>query len=265
MSIVDTNWVIPSANPINAPPGVSAVSAGTGITITGTSQNPVISSASGTGAVQSVEGLVGAIDLFGSGLGIGASGQTITLTSAVSSLVAGSNCSILENPPGTFTINNTAPLSGIGTITRYYFPISIPPSPITRIGADGGYVVAQIYGPNVDPLKNSSVFFEIRMSGVGTKLQAPLLQNVMRAGLFGPTGELIYYNTQLTTNIDVNWGNSIYENANETITGTIPIATYQAYQFGGLYLGWNIVFPYNSNPFYSFTNLQMQVTIYAIT
>jgi hypothetical protein len=259
MSIVDTNWIVPSANPINAPPGVSAVSAGTGITITGTAQNPIISSASGSGAVQSVEGLVGAIDLIGSGLAITTSGQTITLTSAVSTLIAGSNCSISESPPGTFTITNTStPASGL-TITQADFPINVAASPVTRIGADGGYVVANLYGPIIDATKNSSVFFQIRMSGVGTKLQAPLLQNVMRAGLFGPTGELIYYNTQLVTNMDVNWGNSIFENGNETVIGTIPIATYQA---GGLYLGWNIVFPYNANPFYSFTNLQMKLTMY---
>lgn len=260
MSIVDTNWIVPSANPINAPPGVSAISAGAGITITGTSQNPFISSVAGTGAVQSVEGLVGAIDLAGNGVNIGVTGQTITLTSAVSTLVAGTNCSINESPYGTFTIYNTFPVGG--TITRYYFPVNVAASPVTRNGADGGYNVASIFGPVVDATKNSSVFFEIRVSGVGTKVQAPLSSNTMRVGLYGPAGELIYFTTGLNQNIDVNWGNSIFENANETITGTIPIATYQA---GGLYMGWDVAFPYNSSPYYSFTNLQMQLTIYAIT
>jgi hypothetical protein len=262
MAQVDANWVVPSANPINAPPGVSTVSAGTGITITGTAQNPVISSASGSGAVQSVEGLVGAIDLFGSGLAITTSGQTITLTSAVSTLIAGSNCSISESPPGTFTINNTLSTAA-GTITRTVFPVNSAPSSVSLNG-DAIWSIAPLYGPTIDPAKNSSVLFVVRMSGVGTKVQAPLTSNVMRAGLYGPTTELVVYDSGLNQNINVNWGNSIFENGNYTVSGTVPIATYTANQFGGLFLGWGIVFPYNSLPYYTFTNMQMKLEMYYI-
>lgn len=253
MAQVDANWVIPSANPINAPPGVSAVSAGAGITITGTSQNPVISSVTGTGAVQSVEGLVGAIDLFGSGLGIGVSGQTITLTSAVSTLVAGSNCSILESPPGTFTIANT--IQAGGTFQRFQPGDIIAASPVSVNGGGGALNCGAVTPLPTVTSANSYVLFTLYMSGLGTLNQGFLLPNKLQVGIFqqgNPNLVCGYDSGTITPLNNLNWGTAIPSSSNFLVTANVPLVDFQN---GNYYFGFFVNFPYNSSPYYTFNNL----------
>jgi hypothetical protein len=183
MSIVDTNWIVPTGNPINTPPGVLSVSAGTGVTITGTDTNPIINASAGTGAVTSVEGLVGGIDIVGgNGMTVTTVDQEITLTPTVQSLVAGSGCTIVQSPSGTFTITNTAVLSpgNLTVVTQQY----LSPASTSIIGGTVATNLANVTLSSVDPAKNSTVLLKLTLAGIGTKLSSPGNQNQIRVGVF---------------------------------------------------------------------------------
>jgi hypothetical protein len=71
-----SNYVVPGADPNSSPSGVL-----------------------------SVESIFGAVNFDGVGIAITPAGSDITLKSAVKTLVAGTNCTIVQTPTGTFTIS----------------------------------------------------------------------------------------------------------------------------------------------------------------
>ena len=273
MALVDTNWIVPSGNPINTPPGVASISAGTGITVTGTDNNPIVSATSGAGAVQSVDGLVGALSIVGgAGMTVTTNGQDIILDAAVTALVAGNGCSISEFPPGSkiYTITNTAALTA-GTMTSYTQQLDVP---------DGTYVVGggvpinvgyvQPVPGGVDAGKNASIFLELTMCGVGQKVGQGSTSNEITCGVYidrggGNVQQITGYVGPLQRQIDVNWGTTIPDLANP---GTIPnllraAVTWADYSSGNLFFGYFAAYPLLDIPYYEFTNLKYNLnTIY---
>lgn len=100
------NWIVPSANP-NTPNGVDHIIAGTpNVTITGSSINPAVGVTQG--GVLTVETVTGNVNLNpAGGMTIVGSGTDVTLTAPVTSVVGGTNCTIVQNPAGTFVISFT--------------------------------------------------------------------------------------------------------------------------------------------------------------
>jgi hypothetical protein len=274
MSIVDTNWVVPSGNPINTPPGVASIAAGSGITVTGTDINPIVSATSGAGAVQSVDGLIGALSITGgAGMTVTTNGQEIILDAAVTALVAGNGCSISEFPPGSriYTITNTAALTA-GTMTSYTQQLNVPDGTSVEGGGvplNVGYV--QPVPGGVDAGKNGSIFLELTMCGDGRKVGQQSTSNQISCGVYidrgGGNVQLVTgYVGPLQRQIDVNWGNNIPNLNNQ---GVIPnllraAVTWEDYSSGNLFFGYFAAFPLlDGVPYYEFTNLKYNLnTIY---
>lgn len=274
MSIVDTNWVVPSGNPINTPPGVAGVTGGAGITITGTAQNPIIGASSGAGAVESVNGLVGSLDITGgAGMSVTTAGQNITLDPAVTALVAGAGCSISEFPPGSriYTITNTAALTA-GTMTSYTQQLDVPDG----TSVDGGGVplnVGYIQPPpgGVDAGKNASILLELTMCGVGTKVGQASTSNEITCGIYidrggGNVQQITGYVGPLQRLIDVNWGTTIPSLSNQGVIPNLLRAaiTYADYASGNVFFGYFAAYPLlDGVPYYQFTSLKYNLnTIY---
>ena len=77
--------------------GVQTITAGTNVSITGSSTNPIINALPGAVVVSSIEGLSGAVNLIGSNISITTSGQDITLSTTGSSypnITAGAGISV---------------------------------------------------------------------------------------------------------------------------------------------------------------------------
>jgi hypothetical protein len=103
---MSTNWIVPSANP-NTPNNVDQLVGGTpNVTIGGTSSIPSVGVSQG--GVLSVETVTGNVNLNpAGGMTIVGSGTDVTLTAPVRSVVGGTNCTIVQNPAGTYVISFT--------------------------------------------------------------------------------------------------------------------------------------------------------------
>ena len=99
-----SNYVVPGANP-NTSNDIDSIGAATpNVTITGTGINPLIGVTQG--GVLSVETVTGNVNLNpAGGMTIVGSGTDVTLTAPVRSVLAGANCSVVQNPAGTYVIS----------------------------------------------------------------------------------------------------------------------------------------------------------------
>lgn len=267
MSCPGDNWIVPSANPNNVQGGVQSITAATpNVTIGGTSSVPTIG-VTNTGGVTQLEGLVGNINLNGVGMTItGASptAQDVTLTAAVQNIVAGTNCSVVQSPPGTFTINRTGGIGG-GTFTTTVFPaVIVGNTSHPGGGTPNNYGVITL--PTVDPTKNTNVLFTLTISGIGSQNAAPGFGNDLSVGILRnntQVGTQIVYNSGLVTPLPaLNWNTTIPASNNFIIRQNVPI---NEYQLGNYNYCMFVSYPLNSFPFYSFSNLSFQLTLTYLT
>jgi hypothetical protein len=265
MSCPGDNWIVPSANPNNVQGGVQSVTAGTpNVTIGGTISVPSIS-VTNTGGVTQLEGLVGNINLNGVGMtivGATPTPQDITFTPTVQNIVAGTNCSVVQSPPGTFTVSRTGGTGG-GTFTTFVVPVRNVGS-ATHPGGGLPNNLGAITGlPTVDPTKNTNVLFTLTMCGIGTLLQPSFPTNDLTVGVLQNnvqgTGSGTVFNSGLVNlSSGVNWNTTLPAAGNFTVRYNMPLANYQSGNFNyALFCS----YPLNPSPYYGFTNLQFQLSV----
>ena len=200
----------------------------------------------------------------GSGLAVSVVGQNIILAPTVGALAAGTNCSIVESPAGTFTINNTLPAGGI--FSRFQPDDIFPASPVSVIGGGVPFNCGAVVPlPTVNTNRNSYVLFTLYMTGVGTLNQGFTLPNKLQVGIFqqGNPNLVCGYDSGLITPLDnLNWSTVIPSDANFLTIANVPIADFQN---GNYYLGFFVNFPYNASPYYTFNNLGCRLILTYLT
>jgi hypothetical protein len=263
MSCVGDNWVVPSANPNNIQGGVLSVGAATpNVTITGTASNPLIG-VTNTGGVQTLEGLIGNVNLNGVGMTIAGAtptAQDVTLTAAVQNIVAGSGCTV-SNVGGVFTINST----GGGVVTQYTNPDVIISGSVNLNGGGSPVVLgAPFLPPFINPTKNPNVFVVLTMSMTGVLNAAPsAANNAFTYGLEDVSGQLLVFSSGLVAQPNYNWGTTIPDTNNFTLSGLVPLSAltgstlrYKAF----------MAFPFlGTPPYYILSNMRFRMTFYYIT
>jgi hypothetical protein len=263
MSCPGDNWIVPSANPNNIQGGVLSIGAATpNVSITGTPSNPLIG-VTNTGGVTTLEGLIGNINLNGVGMtivGATPTAQDVTFTSAVQSIVAGTNCNIVQSPAGTFTINAT---SG-GTLTAT--TLTTTPSITLAVNGGGSPVIAQnLTGlPAINSAKNPNVFVVLTMSLQGVLNRPAYPNNDFTMGLFNGSSGVVVFNSGLVNQPNYNWGTDIPNvgNNNMVVSGFVPYAT-----LVNPNMAYAVFMSYpwlGTPPYYTFNNVRFSATLYYI-
>jgi hypothetical protein len=234
MSFPGDNWVVPSANPNN----------------------------NSQGGVQTLEGLVGNVNLTGDGITItGASPtpQDIRLAAAVQTLVAGTNCTITQSPTGTFTISSTGGGGGGAGMTVVTTTEVVALGSVPLLGGGSPVFIATPSPPPViNAALNPDVFVIIQMSMTGFLFATPPSTNEFRIGLENASGSVLSFNSGLVPQPNYNWEVIIPDPNNYIIGGFIPIATlsdptlaYKAF----------MAFPYaGTPPYYVVSNMRFRAS-----